>query len=131
MTEGDAFTVACGNPALQESCPQAKGPDFDFGSSPILVNLPNGRRALIAGQKSGLVHAVDPDQQGEVLWQTRLGHGSALGGIQWAERLMAPSCMRLYRTSAFARGRRDLPARVPACSETWHWIRDGAAGCSP
>jgi len=83
MTEGDAFTVACGNPALQESCPQAKGPDFDFGSSPILVNLPNGRRALIAGQKSGVVHAVDPDQQGEVLWQTRLGHGSALGGIQW------------------------------------------------
>jgi polyvinyl alcohol dehydrogenase (cytochrome) len=83
MTEGDAFTVACGNPAAAEACPEAKGPDFDFGSSPILVNLPNGRRALVAGQKSGVVHAVDPDQQGEVLWQTRLGHGSALGGIQW------------------------------------------------
>jgi polyvinyl alcohol dehydrogenase (cytochrome) len=39
-TEGDAFTVACGNPALQESCPQAKGPDFDFGSSPILSESP-------------------------------------------------------------------------------------------
>lgn len=83
MTEGDAFNVACGNPAIEENCPQAKGPDFDFGSSPILVDLPNGRRALIAGQKSGVVHAVDPDQHGEVLWQTRLGHGSALGGIQW------------------------------------------------
>ncbi len=83
ITEGDAFTVACGNPALADICPQAKGPDFDFGSSPILVNLPNGKRALVAGQKSGVVHAVDPDQQGEVLWQTRLGRGSALGGIQW------------------------------------------------
>jgi polyvinyl alcohol dehydrogenase (cytochrome) len=30
-----------------------------------------------------MVHAVDPDQQGEVLWSTRLGHGSAAGGIEW------------------------------------------------
>jgi polyvinyl alcohol dehydrogenase (cytochrome) len=83
MTEGDAFNVACGNPALKDSCPEANGPDYDFASSPMLVNLPNGRRALIAGQKSGIVHAIDPDQQGEVLWQTRIGHGSSLGGIQW------------------------------------------------
>jgi polyvinyl alcohol dehydrogenase (cytochrome) len=83
MTEGDAFTVACGNPAAAAACPESKGPDFDFGSSPILVNLPNGKRALVAGQKSGVVSAVDPDQQGEVLWQERIGHGSALGGIQW------------------------------------------------
>jgi polyvinyl alcohol dehydrogenase (cytochrome) len=83
MTEGDAFTVACGNPAAAAACPESKGPDFDFGSSPILVNLPNGKRALVAGQKSGVVSAVDPDQQGEVLWQERIGKGSALGGIQW------------------------------------------------
>jgi polyvinyl alcohol dehydrogenase (cytochrome) len=83
MTEGDAFTVACGNPATAAACPESNGPDFDFGSSPILVNLPNGKRALVAGQKSGVVSAVDPDQQGKVLWQERIGHGSALGGIQW------------------------------------------------
>jgi polyvinyl alcohol dehydrogenase (cytochrome) len=83
MTEGDAFTIACGNPATAANCPESKGPDFDFGSSAILVNLPNGKRALVAGQKSGVVSAVDPDQQGEVLWQERIGHGSALGGIQW------------------------------------------------
>ena len=59
------------------------GPDFDFGSSPILIDLGTGKRALIAGQKSGFVHAVDPDQQGEVLWQVRIGKGGALGGIQW------------------------------------------------
>jgi polyvinyl alcohol dehydrogenase (cytochrome) len=83
MTEGDAFNVACGNPALIANCPDAKGPDFDFGSSPILVDLTNGRRALIAGQKSGMVHSVDPDREGEILWQARIGKGSALGGIQW------------------------------------------------
>ena len=83
-TAGDAFTVACGLPeALRVNCPEAKGPDHDFGSSPILVDLPNGRRALIAGQKSGVVHAVDPDRGGEILWQTRVGKGSALGGVQW------------------------------------------------
>jgi polyvinyl alcohol dehydrogenase (cytochrome) len=84
VTSGDAFNVACGLPeALRVNCPEAKGPDHDFGSSPILVDLPNGRRALIAGQKSGVVHAVDPDRGGEILWQTRVGKGSALGGIQW------------------------------------------------
>ena len=35
------------------------------------------------GQKSGMVHAVDPDQKGKILWQTRAGSGSALGGSQW------------------------------------------------
>ena len=40
------------------NCPEARGPDFDFGSSPILVRLANGKRALIAGQKSGVVYAL-------------------------------------------------------------------------
>ena len=83
-TTGDAFTIDCAFPeAQQTNCPQAKGPDVDFGSSAILVDLPNGRRALIAGQKSGVVHAVDPDRGGEILWQTAIGKGSALGGVQW------------------------------------------------
>jgi polyvinyl alcohol dehydrogenase (cytochrome) len=83
-TAGDAFTIDCGLPeAMRTNCPEANGPDFDFGSSPILVDLPNGRRALIAGQKSGVVHAVDPDRDGAILWQRRVGKGTALGGVQW------------------------------------------------
>lgn len=82
MTANDAFTVDCVRP-VKTNCAEANGPDYDFGSSPILVDLPNGRRALVAGQKSGVVHAVNPDQQGEVLWQVRIGKGSALGGVQW------------------------------------------------
>ena len=82
MTPGDAWNASCLQPE-RANCPETSGPDFDFGSSPILVDLSNGKRALIAGQKSGFVHAVDPDQQGEVLWQVRIGKGGALGGVQW------------------------------------------------
>jgi polyvinyl alcohol dehydrogenase (cytochrome) len=80
MTAGDAFNLGC---PTGDNCPEANGPDFDFGCSPNLVDLPNGKRALVAGQKSGMVHAVDPDQQGEVLWSVRVGKGGPLGGVQW------------------------------------------------
>jgi polyvinyl alcohol dehydrogenase (cytochrome) len=82
MTPKDAYTSACRLPD-RTNCADSNGPDFDFGASPILVNLPNGRRALVAGQKSGIVHAVDPDKQGEVIWQTRVGKGGTMGGVQW------------------------------------------------
>ena len=82
LTENDAYNTACGSPQAT-NCPEEKGPDHDFGQSPILVSLGGGKRALVIGQKSGMVHAVDPDQKGKILWQTRAGEGSALGGSQW------------------------------------------------
>jgi polyvinyl alcohol dehydrogenase (cytochrome) len=82
MTESDAYTSACRLPD-KTNCPSSNGPDFDFSASPMLVSLSNGRRALVAGQKSGIVHAVDPDRQGEVIWQTRVGQGGTMGGVQW------------------------------------------------
>jgi polyvinyl alcohol dehydrogenase (cytochrome) len=82
MTAGDAFNVACTGP-YPANCPVSKGPDFDFGSSPILVELGEGRRALVAGQKSGMVYAIDPDHGGATLWERRVGRGGSLGGVQW------------------------------------------------
>ena len=80
----DSYNIDCDLPAdKQVNCPPSKGPDFDFGSSPILVDLPNGRRALVAGAKSGVVYAVDPDARGKSLWQRRIGRGGTLGGVQW------------------------------------------------
>ena len=68
---GDAWVVSCikgrGSP---ENCPKDAGPDFDFGSSPILRTLPNGKNILVAGQKSGIIWAHDPDHKGAVLWKT-------------------------------------------------------------
>jgi polyvinyl alcohol dehydrogenase (cytochrome) len=82
MTTDDAYTSACRLPD-RTNCPDVDGPDFDFGASPILVNLRNGKRALLAGQKSGIVHALDPDKQGAILWQVRVGKGGTAGGVQW------------------------------------------------
>jgi polyvinyl alcohol dehydrogenase (cytochrome) len=82
FTENDAYNNGCVTPA-RTNCPDAKGPDHDFGQPPILVHLAGGKRALVIAQKSGMVHAVDPDQKGRILWQTRAGDGSALGGSQW------------------------------------------------
>jgi polyvinyl alcohol dehydrogenase (cytochrome) len=82
MTSNDAYNLACFAPD-QSNCPDAKGPDLDFGQPPILVSLPNGKDELVIGQKSAVAWAIDPDQQGKILWQTRVGKGGYLGGSQW------------------------------------------------
>jgi polyvinyl alcohol dehydrogenase (cytochrome) len=76
----DNFIIGCPRGV---NCPEEVGPDFDFGSSPVLKKLPNGKDIIVAGQKSGVVWGLDPDNRGKVLWQTRLGKGSALGGVEW------------------------------------------------
>jgi polyvinyl alcohol dehydrogenase (cytochrome) len=81
-TAGDAFNMAC-TATDRTNCPQNEGPDHDFGQSPILIALPNGRRVLVAGQKSGVVHGLDPDDGGRKLWERKIGRGGELGGIEW------------------------------------------------
>ncbi len=82
MLAGDAWNTSCRLPD-QINCTERDAPDFDFASPPILVALPNGRRALVSGQKSGVVHALDPDREGQILWQQRVGKGGINGGVQW------------------------------------------------
>lgn len=67
----------------KDNCPDDKGDDYDFGSPPVLRTLADGRDVLLLGQKSGIVYALDPDRRGKLLWQTRIGKGGPLGGIQW------------------------------------------------
>ena len=99
VTPNDVFSGAC--TTKPGGCP---GPDFDFGSSAILQKLPNGRELLFAGQKSGVVYALDPERKGEIVWQTRVGKGSANGGVQWG---MASDGQRIYaQVSDVARIRR-------------------------
>jgi len=82
MTPADDWNTSCRLPD-QINCTNREAPDFDFASPPILVRLPNGRRAVVAGQKSGVVHALDPDRNGELIWQERVGKGGINGGVQW------------------------------------------------
>jgi polyvinyl alcohol dehydrogenase (cytochrome) len=81
VTENDIFNGSCGGDKL--NCPEQPGPDHDFGSSVIPVKLPGGKDLLLAGQKSGVVYALDPDKRGEIVWQTRVGQGGTNGGVQW------------------------------------------------
>jgi len=85
LTANDAYNSSCVwfFDHAQSNCPQAPGSDFDFGSPPILISFSRDRRALIASQKSGVVYALDPDHEGKTLWQTRVGKGGPLGGIEW------------------------------------------------
>lgn len=53
-----------------------------FASSPILRTLASGKQVLLAGQKSGVLYALDPDHGGEILWQTKAAAGSP-GGVAW------------------------------------------------
>jgi polyvinyl alcohol dehydrogenase (cytochrome) len=81
LTENDVYNSSCGGD--KANCPEGSGPDHDFGSSVIPVTLPNGKGLLLAGQKSGVVYALDPDKQGQLVWQTRVGEGGTNGGVQW------------------------------------------------
>jgi polyvinyl alcohol dehydrogenase (cytochrome) len=67
----------------KDNCPDQRGEDFDFGAAPVLTSLGGGRDILLLAQKSGVVYALDPEHRGQLLWQSRIGHGGPLGGIQW------------------------------------------------
>lgn len=85
----DLYVGGCGGPNRSEACPSPMGPDFDIGNSPILVTLANGKRALFVGLKNADVVALDPDDNGKLLFRVNplgavpgtLGRGR--GAILW------------------------------------------------
>ncbi len=76
----DNYIIGCPKAA---NCPADVGPDLEFGSSPILHTGKDGRQLLLAGQKSGILWALDPADGGKVVWSKQLSPGSALGGIEF------------------------------------------------
>ncbi len=83
ITASDVYNFGCQTPELT-NCPKEPGKDADFGHRRCWRTLSGGRkRILVAGQKSGMVSAIDPDQQGKILWQTRIAAGGGQGGILW------------------------------------------------
>ena len=78
---GDAWTAACASP-LDANCPEEDGPDLDFGAPPILVSLGN-KDYILAGQKSGDVYALDPDNNGQKLWGYKASNGGMAGGVHF------------------------------------------------
>ncbi|GAA0278337.1 PQQ-binding-like beta-propeller repeat protein [Alteraurantiacibacter aestuarii] len=92
VTQGDSWNVACWAGASGPNCPEDAGPDFDFGSAPVIAEGSDGKTYLLAGQKSGIAYAFDPDT-GEQLWQNQVGRGGELGGIHFG---IAAGNGRLY-----------------------------------
>ena len=98
-TPNVAYNSSCGT--NRANCPDEDGPDHDFGASAILSTLPDGRDVLFAGQKSGMVFALDPDQRGRVLWKTRIAEpmpnvGTGVG-VLWG---MASDADHVYAATA-------------------------------
>lgn len=56
---------------------------FSAGTSVLIHPLLPDKDLLVVGQKSGMVHALDPDQSGQLLWSTRVSDGGDLGGVMY------------------------------------------------
>ena len=146
LTAKDVFNGQCAED------PKNCGPDFDFGSSPILTRAPNGRELLLAGQKSGIVWALDPANKGDIVWQARVGKGGTNGGVQWGMAsdglhvFAAVSDLKRMRQTDPTDPRRNIvdtavgggltALRVADGSQDWHVeakpCPEGApSGCSP
>jgi polyvinyl alcohol dehydrogenase (cytochrome) len=81
--ENDVFMGGCNGPNRSDACPNPMGPDLDIGNSPILKALPNGKRVLMTGTKTGEVFGLDPDNKGALLYRVPAVPGagpSATGG---------------------------------------------------
>lgn len=96
-TANDIFLTGCMNKRDGLNCPPKDSVflDVDFGAGTILANRSGGRDIVLAGQKSSTLWALDPDQQGKVLWSRNFGPGSIAGGIHWGiaydgQRVFAP-----------------------------------------
>jgi len=79
-------------PAGKPNCPKILT-RHGYGASPICDLFQTGRTFLLIGQKSGMVYGIDPDKRGEILWETQIGKGGALGGVMWG---MAADSTNVY-----------------------------------
>jgi polyvinyl alcohol dehydrogenase (cytochrome) len=81
-TRNDAWNTACTGRRRGANCPVENGPDYDFGAAMVLARTSAGRDLLLGPQKSGTVHALDPDT-GKRVWRARLGRGGLHGGVHF------------------------------------------------
>jgi len=84
----DIYNAGCEtwlDPTRQRCPPENPGPDGhgdrEFDAPAMLLREADGREVLIAGSKDGMVYALDPDSDGKLMWELRVGKGSDFGGI--------------------------------------------------
>ena len=124
----DLFMGGCNGTTRSEACPSPMGPDFDIGNSPILVTLPNGKRAVIAGGKNADVYGLDPDAAGRVLFHVNplgatpgtFGRGGR-GSIVWGG---AADGQRVY----YGTGAAGVAALNMEGATLWQFSAPGLSG---
>lgn len=101
-TPNDIFLTGCMNDNTGPNCPPADSinKDWDFGAAIMLAQRSDGSDVVLGGQKNGVVWALNPDN-GELLWNTKVGPGGAMGGIHWG---MAFDGQRIYAANNMSTG---------------------------
>jgi polyvinyl alcohol dehydrogenase (cytochrome) len=108
--------------------------DHDFGGSVVIAKRPDGRDILLAGQKSGAIWALDPDNNGKLIWTNRLSKGGANGGVHWGvatdgKYVFAPMNDRGQASEEFPLGGVALHALDIETGKV-AWTARGAGDCS-
>jgi polyvinyl alcohol dehydrogenase (cytochrome) len=109
------------------NCPMPAGPDYDFAAGPQLLSV--GTTDILGiGEKSGIYWALNPDN-GSVIWNTNVGPGSSLGGIEWGT---ATDGTRIYAAIANLYGIPYLLAPSGPYANGGSWAAlDPATGHTP
>ncbi len=116
-TTNDVFMGGCSGTERSEACPAPVGPHMDIGNSPILLTMPDGKRLVLGGTKSGDVFALDPDTMGSLVYRVNAAGGpinvtgrAARGSIVWGG---TTDGQQVY----YAAGAAGLVALKPATGE--------------
>ena len=82
--EDDVWNMACmsDDPVVLQACPKENGPDYDFGAGIMYAELSDGQDMVIAGQKSGDLFFINPDN-GKVINKQKVGRGGVQAGIHF------------------------------------------------
>jgi len=78
---GDVWNGSCED-VDRINCPDDSGPDWDYGAGPIVTTDARGRRVVLAGDKGGVVAALDAET-GVPLWKNKVGRGGVVAGINF------------------------------------------------
>ena len=94
LLAGDAWNGGCYfGGAEHPNCPIEQGPDFDISAPPLLIEMELGKKVLVVGGKSGVIHGLNPLDKGSILWRKRVGAGGVYGGVHFG---MANEGNRVY-----------------------------------
>ncbi|PEQ12844.1 pyrrolo-quinoline quinone [Novosphingobium sp. PC22D] len=105
----DVWNVDCIMPD-NDNCPENAGPDYNFGTGPVLARGKDGRDYVVDGQKEGSAYALDPDT-GKLIWTRKIGRGSMIGGTHFGVAAVDGKLIVPISDAAPPMLKTDVPAR--------------------